>query len=137
MRIIRHPQARGCNTTDRRDPCRAARNAVDKPWALEYEYAVPSHEQMPTGKDWNAKDEVYYIWGDTDFDTYGIHPRAMFPMSKYPPRSTLHFLALPLVLQPCLVQRLIRRRLPAGAGTSSTRSCRSFPWARAWLRPTR
>ena len=67
LRIIRHPQARGCNSTDRRDPCRAARNAIDKPWALEYEYAVPSRKQMPTGKDWDAKDEVYYIWGDTDF----------------------------------------------------------------------
>eukprot|EP01043_Picozoa_sp_COSAG02_P043467 COSAG02_NODE_3788_length_6230_cov_10.029033_5_plen_79_part_00 len=61
LRIIRHPQARSCNTTDRRDPCRAARNAVDKPWALEYEYAVPSHEQMPTGKDWNAK-----VWSMSD-----------------------------------------------------------------------
>ena len=90
LRIIRHPQLRNCNTTDRHDPCRAARNAVDRPWALEYEYAVPSHKQMPTGKDWNAKDEVYYIWGDTDFDTYGVHPRAMFPMSKFLLRSILH-----------------------------------------------
>jgi hypothetical protein len=83
LRVIRHPQSRSCNSTDRLDPCRAARNAIDAAWSLEYEYAVPSSEQMPTGKDWDAKDEVYYIWGDTDFDTYGIAPRATFPMSKY------------------------------------------------------
>ena len=31
LRVIRHPQGEGCNSTDRMDPCRAARNAVDKP----------------------------------------------------------------------------------------------------------
>ena len=83
LRVIRHPQSDKCNTTERTDPCRAARNAVDKPWSLEYEYAVPSASQMPTGADWDPKGEVYYIWGDTDFDSYGVHPRAPWPMSEY------------------------------------------------------
>ena len=59
LRVIRHPQRSSCNSTDRADPCRAAQNSVTKPWRLQYEYAVPSASQMPTGKDWNAKDEVY------------------------------------------------------------------------------
>jgi hypothetical protein len=59
----------------------AARFPVDKPWNLLYEYAVPLHK--PSGPHWEAGAEVYFIWGDTDFDSYGLAPRAAFPMSKY------------------------------------------------------
>ena len=35
------------------------------------------------GGKWHTLGEVYYIWGDTDFDSYGVHPRAPWPMSEY------------------------------------------------------
>jgi hypothetical protein len=59
----------------------AARFAVDKPWKLLYEFAVPLHK--PSGPHWRDQSSVYFIWGDTDFDSYGLAPRAKFPMSKY------------------------------------------------------
>ena len=39
---------------------------------------VPLHQ--PTVE---AEGATFYIWGDTDFDSYGLAPRAEYPMSKY------------------------------------------------------
>jgi hypothetical protein len=74
LRVMRKP-----NGTDPKD-MHAARFPVDRPWALQYEYKVP---RKPSGPDWDASNEIYFIWGDTDFDSYGLAPRAEFPMSKY------------------------------------------------------
>lgn len=75
----------GCNLRIRRKPTgtshndtHAARFAVDQPWTISYEFTVP---QMPTI--FSPASAIYYIWGDTDFDSYGFAPRAAWPMSKY------------------------------------------------------
>ena len=72
LRIMRKPN--GTVTDD----VHAARFAVNRSWSLSYEYQVPMHQ--PTTKEQGS---TYYIWGDTDFDSYGLAPRAQYPMSKY------------------------------------------------------
>lgn len=74
LRVMRKP-----NGTDTKDK-HAARFPTNKPWTLQYEYKVP---HKPSGPDWVPSDEIYFIWGDTDFDSYGLAPRAEFPMSRY------------------------------------------------------
>ena len=74
LRIMRKP-----NGTADDGENHTARFAVDQPWTLSYEFAVPTHK--PTGL--VAASSTYYIWGDVDFDSYGVAPRAAFPMSKY------------------------------------------------------
>jgi hypothetical protein len=49
-------------------PAGKALSPIDEPWALTYQYTVPAHKP---GKEWDPKAGVFFIWGDTDFDSYG------------------------------------------------------------------
>ena len=49
-------------------PAGKALSPIDEPWALTYEYSVPAKEPA---KEWDPKEGVFFIWGDTDFDSYG------------------------------------------------------------------
>lgn len=55
LRILYHP-----NTT--------ALSPVDEDWTVTYEYTVPPDKP---GAEWNPNEGVFFIWGDTDFDSYG------------------------------------------------------------------
>ena len=79
LRVMRKPNSTNGITAHGDDDAHAARFAVDQPWRLDYTYTVPRH--TPAGM--TASSSTYYIWGDTDFDSYGVAPRAPFPLSRY------------------------------------------------------
>jgi hypothetical protein len=48
-------------------------------WELKYLFTVPP---LPTGTNWNpSTGSTFYIWGDVDFDSYGIN--GSYPLSSY------------------------------------------------------
>lgn len=51
----------------------------DQPWELRYQFIVPP---LPSSKSWDPTTQVFYIWGDVDFDTYGFKGSATLT-SKY------------------------------------------------------
>lgn len=55
LRILYHP-----NNT--------ALSPVDEDWTITYEYTVPPDKP---GAEWDPTEGVFFIWGDTDFDSYG------------------------------------------------------------------
>ena len=58
--VLTQLESEACaSSTDRMDPCRAARNSVSQPWQLDYEFAVPSASQMKIPYE---EGNVYYIW---------------------------------------------------------------------------
>mmetsp|Transcript_133819 Transcript_133819/g.416225 ORF Transcript_133819/g.416225 Transcript_133819/m.416225 type:complete len:337 (-) Transcript_133819:15-1025(-) len=60
-------------------PDQHALSPIDAPWQLKYEYTVPM--KLPSAE-WDPRQGVFFIWGDTDFDLYG--PRnATFRMHDY------------------------------------------------------
>ena len=49
-----------------------------KKWELHYQFVVPP---LPNTKTWDYKNQVFYLWGDVDFDVYGSKGTA--PLSSY------------------------------------------------------
>ena len=66
-----------------------ALSPVAEPWRIEYEYTVPPDKP---GAEWDPDEGVFFIWGDTDFDSYGPgggrYPgNASFQVRAAPPLS--------------------------------------------------
>jgi hypothetical protein len=51
---------------------------LDSSWQLVYANIVPALPCTPT---WNHTDQVFYVWGDVDFDPYGAN--GAHPLSDY------------------------------------------------------
>ena len=49
-------------------PNNTALSPIDEDWTITYEYTVPPDKP---GAEWNGNEGVFFIWGDTDFDSYG------------------------------------------------------------------
>ncbi len=52
--------------------------AADSSWTLTYVFTVPP---LPCAATWNHNDQVFYVWGDVDWDDYGA--RGQYPLSSY------------------------------------------------------
>ncbi len=52
--------------------------APDTSWRITYVFQVPPRPCTPT---WNHTDQVFYVWGDLDFDPYGAD--GAHPLSDY------------------------------------------------------
>lgn len=50
----------------------------DRSWRITYGFRVPPRPCAPT---WNHDDQVFYVWGDLDFDPYGAN--GAHPLSDY------------------------------------------------------
>lgn len=48
-------------------------------WVIQYEYGVPS---LPVSPTWNYLGQTFFLWGDIDFDSYGV--LGQFKLSNYP-----------------------------------------------------
>lgn len=50
----------------------------DSSWTLAYVFRVPP---LPCAPTWNHENQVFYVWGDVDWDDYGA--RGQYPLSDY------------------------------------------------------
>lgn len=51
---------------------------ADSSWSIAYVFVVPP---LPCAPSWNHLDQVFYVWGDLDWDSYGS--RGAYPLSEY------------------------------------------------------
>ena len=49
-------------------PNTTALSPIDEDWAISYSYTVPPDKPAA---EWDPSEGVFFIWGDTDFDSYG------------------------------------------------------------------
>jgi hypothetical protein len=47
-------------------------------WELHYRFVVPP---LPATATWNYRSQVFYLWGDVDFDSYSVN--GSYPLSNY------------------------------------------------------
>ncbi len=58
---------------------------ADASWQLQYKFKVPP---LPCSTSWNNTNQVFYIWGDVDFDQYdsnGDHPLSDYSVNQIVP----------------------------------------------------
>lgn len=98
------PTERACETTSPTqgpdpgyrvvvDPSEGAGSVVfptaDSSWTLSYRFAVPP---LPCSPSWNHTDQVFYVWGDLDWDVYGArgaHPLSHYRYNQIVPQATI------------------------------------------------
>ncbi len=55
-------------------------------WQLQYKFKVPP---LPCSETWNSANQVFYVWGDIDFDQYdsnGDHPLSDYSVNQVVPQ---------------------------------------------------
>lgn len=62
---------------------------ADSSWSIRYVFVVPP---LPCAPTWNHRDQVFYVWGDVDWDTYGSrgsHPLSGYRFNQIVPQATI------------------------------------------------
>ncbi len=64
---------------------------ADSSWSIRYVFVVPPR---PCARSWNHRDQVFYVWGDLDWDTYGArgaHPLSNYRFNQIVPQATIGY----------------------------------------------